>query len=298
MNNPISWQEIEANLSTMASVEGGFSQAQRGLVNLPNGLQVFVKIGTEENSRQWARKEVAVYRYLHTQSFTAIPKLLAASPDQTSFALEALTIRQGWDWSDNWTEERLAATLEAMDALAHLKPASEDWMSMGQEALDASRDGWAALTDSSELQQTLMSKLRRSEQAALAKSLNFEAEARRSATFVFRTDTLVHFDVRADNCAWNKATKQVKLVDWNWTQYGDSRIDNAAMLTHVQRSGLDISKSQAARLNTDALQWMASFWFKAAATPIWPGGPEHLRDFQLQAGLTAYTLAQSTPRSA
>jgi hypothetical protein len=40
----------------------------------------------------------------------------------------------------------------------------------------------------------------------------------------------------------------------------------------------------------NALHWMAGFWFNAAATPIWDGGPEHLRDFQLLAGVTALRL--------
>lgn len=45
------------------------------------------------------------------------------------------------------------------------------------------------------------------------------------------------------------------------------------------------------RLDAGALHWMAGFWFKSAAKPIWEGGPEHLRDFQLLAGLTALDLA-------
>ncbi len=42
---------------------------------------------------------------------------------------------------------------------------------------------------------------------------------------------------------------------------------------------------------SDALHWMTGFWFKAAATPIWPGGPAHLRDVQLQSAITARKLA-------
>lgn len=291
LQNPIDWGAIEASLATMTPVDGGFSQARRGLVSLPNGDRVFVKIGTEADSKEWAHKEIAVYRYLKARSYTAIPELLSTNPDETSFALEALTGEDGWDWSDTWTAERLTATLDAMDQLAALKPEAEDWMDSGQLALDESRDGWAALNQSPELQQALLSKLRASGNAELAETLDISKESNRSARFVFRTDTLMHYDVRADNCAWNASKNQVKLVDWNWTQYGDTRIEYAATLTHVQKSGLDISRSHAARLDPDALQWMAGFWFKAAATPIWPGGPEHLRDFQLQSALTALGLA-------
>lgn len=285
------WNDIETSLTKMTPVDGGFSQAHRGLVSLPSGEQVFVKIGTEEKSKEWAHKEIAVYRYLKAHSYSAVPELLGSNSDETSFALESLISEDGWDWTDTWTEGRLTATLKAMDELASLRPVGEDWLSFGQLALDESRDGWAALNQSPELQQILLNKLRESGFTDEAETLDFSKQSDHSSGFVFRTDTLVHYDVRADNCAWNASMNQVKLVDWNWTQYGDTRIDNAAMLTHVHKAGLDVSQTQAARLDADALQWMAGFWFKAAATPIWQGGPEHLRDFQLQAGITAFGLA-------
>ncbi|HTE58643.1 MAG TPA: phosphotransferase [Verrucomicrobiae bacterium] len=293
MPNPIDWNQIEANLHTMTHATGGFSQAQRGLVGLPGGGQVFVKIGTEENSKAWAKKEVAVYRYLQDQSYTAIPALLAASPDQTAFSLEALKPEDGWDWSETWTAERLAATLQAMDDLAALQPKHEDWMSLGQVALDEGRDGWGPLAQSTELQQELREKLKTAGQSQIAEALDFTAQAERTASFVFRTDTLVHYDVRADNCAWNPVQKQVKLVDWNWTQLGDTRVDSSAMLAHVQRTGLDVYPLYADRLDADALHWLAGFWLRAAITPIWPDGPAHLRDMQLQVGITALGLAHS-----
>lgn len=291
MADPVAWSEIEANLKIMTPVEGGFSHARRGLVHLPSGRQVFVKIGTEENSKKWAKKEVAVYRYLKANSFRAVPELLCTIPDETAFSLEALLSEEGWDWSDSWTAERLATTLQVMDSLATLHPKGETWVYPEEQALDEMRDGWRALAQSAELQQKLFAKLRTAGYTEIAESLDISKQARRSARFVFRTDVLVHYDVRADNCAWNAATGQVKLVDWNWAQMGDARIDAAAMLVHVQKSGFDVLPEQAARLDANALQWLAGFWFHAAASPIWPGGPAHLRDFQLRAGITAFELA-------
>lgn len=293
MPSSIDWNQIESNLHTMTRAEGGFSQAQRGLVSLPDGQRVFVKIGTEKNSKAWATKEIAVYRYLQDHSYAAIPDFLSASSDQTAFSLEALTLEDGWDWSDTWTAERLAVTLQAMDDLAALQPKHEDWMSLGQVALDESRDGWKPLAQSAELQQAVRDKLQASGQAHLAETLDFAAQARRTADFVFRTDTLVHYDARADNCAWSPAKKQVKLVDWNWTQLGDTRVDSSAMLAHVQQTGLDVYPLYADRLDADALHWLAGFWLRAAITPIWPNGPAHLRDFQLRVGTTALELAHA-----
>ena len=45
------WQSIEQQLGDIRAVEGGFSQAQRGLVTLPDGKEVFVKVGAQENTK-------------------------------------------------------------------------------------------------------------------------------------------------------------------------------------------------------------------------------------------------------
>jgi len=104
----------------------------------------------------------------------------------------------------------------------------------------------------------------------------------------------VHNDVRADNCAWNQQQQTVRLIDWNWAQLGDRRIDVCAFLVHVHKTGFDIA-NHAHRLNKEALHWLAGFWFKSAAQPLLEGSSERavLRDYQLASGITAFDLAQS-----
>jgi thiamine kinase-like enzyme len=286
----IAWQDIEQALETITEVDGGFSQAHRGIVTLVNGQRVFVKVGVDDVTKKWAKKEIEVYRFLQRHGYPFIPKFLAYNDDETSFALEALD--KDWDWSDTWTPERLATTLEAMDMLAAIEPTNRDKEYFSSETLNETDDGWQPLKASKELQETLVAKLCGAGYCNLADTLDITKEAERGAHFVFRHDALVHNDVRADNCAWNPKLQTVKLVDWNWTQLGDRRIDQAATLVHAHKAGLDVTKDYASRLDTDALQWMAGFWFKSAATPIWPGGPAHLRDFQLKSGVTALKLAE------
>jgi thiamine kinase-like enzyme len=287
---PIEWSEIEKELDNLRTVDGGFSQAQRGLLTLPDGTHVFVKLGLHENTKRWAKKEIAVYRFLKKHSYSYIPELLAANDDESGFVITAHTPEDGWDWKENWTEERVDKTLEAMDTLAALQPEGDDLSFFSHKAIDESDDGWKPLLDSTDLQSKLLEKLRKAGKSELADNLDFTKEAKWSSQFAFQTNVLVHNDVRADNCAWSATTNEVRLVDWNWTQLGDRRIDLAATLTYVQKSGFDILPKYADRLDADALHWMAGFWFKSAATPIWEGGPEHLRDFQLLSGLTALDL--------
>jgi thiamine kinase-like enzyme len=287
----INWGDIEKSIETLRRVDGGFSSAHRGIVTLSYGTRAFVKVGVNDLTKQWARKEIEVYRFLQCHTYPFIPQILAHNHDETSFALEALTPEDGWNWSDEWTEERLAKTLEAMDVLAAILPEGTCKDFTGGEMLNETDDGWQPLHDSQELQHTLLNQLRSVGCSDIANVLNFAAEVERSAIFDFRKDTFVHYDVRADNAPWHALRQVVKLVDWNWTQLGDRRIDLAALLVHVHKAGLDVTRTAGDRLNSDALHWMAGFWMKAAATPIWPGGPAHLRDVQLQSAITAWKLA-------
>lgn len=98
--------------------------------------------------------------------------------------------------------------------------------------------------------------------------------------------------MRADNCAFNSQTGDVRMVDWNWVQIGDRNLDMAEFFTNVARSGFVISDEFKERLNPVALRWMAGIWFDSAATPIWEGGPDNLREHQLLSGVMAMRLSE------
>lgn len=287
------WQAIEQQLPNLKNVEGGFSQAQRGLVTLPDGKEVFVKVGTAENTKMWARKEVAVYRFLEEHDFEHSPRLITTNPDGSAFAIEALTSQDGWDWQDNWTTERLTATLKAMDNLAAIKPSDTERAIFTKSSISQEENGWQPLQESPEMQEILLHKLHGAGADDIAQSVSFAADNDKAKQYDFADDTLVHYDLRADNCAWNPNTGQVRLIDWNWAQFGDRDIDLAATLTHIQKSGFDVPSELVEKIDPDAFHWMAGFWFNQAVTPIWEGGPEGLRDLQLLSGITALRLAKA-----
>lgn len=282
------WNQIEISLTTLTSTVGGYSDARRGIVTLPDGKRVFVKIGTNELTKKWAAKEVEVYAFLEASGFPHCSRLLSANADKTSFALESLLPEDGWDWSDAWSRERLDATLGAMDALAALKP-DPKYRELFKPVISEDDNGWPKLLASLEQQTALASKMPPAERSLLE---DLVAQAQQASQFTFRRDALIHVDVRADNCAWNSARGEVRLVDWNWIELGDRRVDLAAFLVHVHQAGLDVTQECPERLDADALQWIAGFWLEAASKPIWPGGPEKLRDMQLNSGLTALKLSK------
>lgn len=290
--NTFSWRDIEAALPTLNETSGGYTTAQRGIITLSGGQKLFVKIGHDELTKQWAHKEILVYRFLQKVSYPFIPKLIAANDDETAFALELL--ENDWDWSDNWTAERLDETLRAMDLLAEISPHSEAMPIFEKSFIGETADGWRRLNESQDLQQILRDKLVAVNRHNLAAELDFDANAQLSSKFIFERTALVHDDVRADNCAWDLKQLTVKLIDWNWAQLGDRRIDVGAFLVHVHKTGFDI-KAHADRLDKTALHWLAGFWFKSATQPLLDGGSERakLRDYQLASGIVAFDLAQS-----
>jgi hypothetical protein len=288
----LSWNDIEHRLPDLRPVAGGFSVTQRGLLSFADGSRIFVKIGLQDDTRHWVKKEIAVYRFLQQQGYPHIPELLAVNDDETGFAIATLTPEDGWDWTGSWTDARLDATLAAMDTLAAIKPMGADRAYFSHQTIGRHNDGWIPLLASPELQTTLLAKLQTAGHIDLAATLDFAREAERSRAFRFHDGTLSHNDLRADNCAWNSQLATVKLVDWDWMHLGDGRLDAAATLVHVQQSGLSVTTKHANRLNADALHWLAGYWLRSAATPIWAGGREALRDLQLQSGLTALELAR------
>lgn len=286
----IDWGEIQNTLTRLEHTQGGFSATHRGIVRLDNGQRVFVKLGKDEDTRRWTHKEIQSYRFLERHNFAHMPQLLSWNKDETALAVTALPADEGWNWHDSWSVERLQATLRVMDQLAALSADQYVHQLFTTDRIDQSKNGWAALEAAPGLQLSLIEKLHAEGHARLADDLQLHHLREQSLRFTFRNDSLVHHDIRADNCAWREATDEIRLVDWTWTQIGDRRIDMAPFLVHVAQAGLDVIQLCPERLDPEALLWMAGFWFKAAVTPMWPGGPKRLRGIQLQSGITALQL--------
>lgn len=292
LSNEMNWQTIEKALSTLQKSNGGFTMANRGIVTLADQTQVFVKIGTDANTKAWAHKEIETYEFLQKQSFLHMPKLLAHNADRTAFALEPLATDEGWDWTDTWNSERLDKTLGAMDELAALTPLATAHDIFTRGMISETADGWRPLAASTERQAIVIEKLRARGHDGLAEKLDFSSMAAWSVRFVFRNDTFVHNDVRADNCAWNSSLQTVKLIDWNWAQISDRRVDVSSLLVHVHRSGFDVTNQHIDRLDADALQWLAGFWLNSAAKSDVDNTSEAatLGEYQLLSGVAALEL--------
>lgn len=287
----VPWARIDSYMHTHEGVQGGNTAAGKGMITLETGEKLFIKAGVDDNTKGWIRKEIAAYTFLQKASYFHAAQLMSANDDHTSLALEALDASSGWDWTASWTLERLRATLSAMDDLAAIIPEPEDDALVTPILTDAD-NGWRKLSEQGDCDNTrrLEQMLDEMHRRDVLEEIGDFTD--RASSFVMQHDTLVHHDVRADNCPWRASTQEVKLVDWNWLQMGDRRVDLASTLVHTHIAGLDVVEACRDRLDADALHWMAGFWIQSASKPIWVGGPKHFRAKQLIAGVTALDLAQ------
>ncbi len=179
-----------------------------------------------------------------------------------------------------------------MDNLASLSLSSEEKVRLGTKGISPVADGWQKLLLSEEKQALLSQKLNAVGRADLVGSINVQQMAKQSAAYPFRDDTLVHHDVRADNCAWCPSEQTVKFIDWEWTQLGDRTMDQNAMLAHVFKSAkFGVLARYQDLLNTNALNWLAGFWLNASTNPLPPSARDkRVRDYQLASGIAALDL--------
>lgn len=290
---PIEWSTIEKSLSTFTPSSGGFTNAKRGFVFLPSGETVFIKLGIDTSTKLWANKEATIYQLLAKNDFQYIPRLLSINKNATGFALEKLSAEDGWEWETEWSKERLFKTLDAMDSLASLSAADIPRRLLDINMINEHENPWLSFINNPSSRTTLRNMLEKSNKHDLAEDIANTIFLKQAFDFNFSKASLVHNDVRRDNCAWNQSTKQVKLIDWNWLQLGDRRIDVNSVLVNAHKSGLNLTDGFSHRLDENALLWLAGYWFQASLSLYKDNISEvaTLKDYQFASAVSAYELA-------
>ena len=202
---------------------GGYSSADRFVVELADGRTVFVKSAEAENMAEWLRREHEVYAGLQG-SF--IPRLEGWDDDgvRPLLAIEDLSAA---DWAPAWSQTRIDAVRSTLDELAAAKPPPNTrpvtesfaelfgrWRIVEEDpapflSLGLRDDGW--------LERNLDLIVRAADGAEVAGS------------------SLCHLDVRSDNLCFRDG--RAVLVDWNWTSFANPEIDLAAWLPSVTVEG-------------------------------------------------------------
>jgi len=287
----LDWNLINQKLKDITDFSGGFTNSSKGILTLDSGKVMFVKKANDPQVITWTRKEIEIYKILNTHDFFFTPQLISYSPDYSIFATDCLSADDDWDWSNNWSEQRLDSTFRTIDALAAIQLSDTEKNIFISDKIRDFINGWQILFDNPTKLNLILQKMAK-DPVGRNLEININEELDFSHQFKFVNSTLVHNDIRSDNCPYSASRNASMLVDWPWAIIGDPRIDMNSLLTHVHLSGFDVTQKYADRLNVSALQWLAGYWLSTSTDD--QDSPEklELRNLQFQSGIKALELAR------
>jgi Phosphotransferase enzyme family len=202
---------------------GGYSSADRFVVELADGRTVFVKSAQAENMAGWLRREYEVYSSL-AGSF--IPRF-EGWDDDGSRPILAIEDLSSADWVPRWDKRRIDVVRAALAELG-AAPAPPNTKSVRESFADLF-GRWRVVAEDPE--PFLSLGLR--DAGWLDRNLDTIIQAADAAPVT--GDALCHLDVRSDNLCFHGG--RAVLVDWNWSSFANPDVDVAAWLPSVSVEG-------------------------------------------------------------
>lgn len=243
-------------------VDGGWSVAVRGIVELADGRTAFAKLGDVPETIAAVRAECGVYELV---SGPFVPRLLAVDPAAPALVVEDLSAAT---WPPPWSPalldglDRLFTELAATAAPAGLPRLGDRLRELGAWELVAADPRPLLATG-------LVS------QPWLDRSLPALLAAQAAAPTA--GDRLLHLDVRSDNLCFRDG--RPVLVDWNHAVAGDPRWDRLLMLPSIELEGGPPMRELAREPDPGVIAWAAGFFAARAGLPP-PRGAPRVRVFQ------------------
>jgi len=200
---------------------GGYTVAERWIVELEDGSSVFVKCATDADTAGWLEEELKAYRAIEADF---MPRLYGWG--EAGRPLMILQDLSAASWSWDWSDESVRRVLELLGRVGGT-PAPSELKPLTDMAQDFT--GWREIAEAPEdfLRLGLV------DAAWLKRCLPALIDAEASARL--EGEALVHVDVRSDNlCALGERTY---LVDWNWARRGNPAFDLVAWLPSLHAEG-------------------------------------------------------------
>lgn len=214
---------LEGRIVGRRKALGGYTPAERWIVELDDGRSVFVKAAVNDLTAGWLRKESRLYRELRAPFMAE----LLGWVDEGGRPMLILEDLSEAHWPPPWTDGHVEAVVRAMTEVAAIPPPS--WLPASSLA-EYVADGWARVAeDPAPLLRTGLI-----ERGWLLRALPSLVEA--AARAEISGDRLCHFDVRSDNLCF-RSDGSVVLVDWNFAEVGNPRLDLAFWLPSLALEG-------------------------------------------------------------
>lgn len=246
---------------------GGYSLALRLKATFSDNSTAFVKVATNEWTRNFLRQERHVYTHLGAQPF--LPEYRGFE-DTGEYPLMVLEDLSGAFWPPPWNSARIQAILCLLEQLQYA-PIPPDLPTLEAEHR-LTLTCWKGVAENPEAFLSLGLCDTAWLEGALPKLLEAEAALDLSG------EALLHMDIRSDNLCF-RADGSAVLVDWNWACTGNKMADIACWLPSLASEGGPLPET----LLPDGGPWAAglSGYFAAhAGIPPPPGAPR-VREVQL-----------------
>ncbi len=243
---------------------GGYTPAERWIVELADGRTAFVKVAVNKLTAEWLRKEHRMYAEL---SAPFMPDLRAWADDGEApmLVLEDLS---SCAVAPPWTDTRVDAVLATLREVAATPPPA--WLAESAEARWIA-DGWSRVADDPTPLLGTGMVTRSWLDAALPTLLDA------SGPHVIAGRELCHFDVRSDNLFF-RADGSAVLIDWNIAEIGNARLDVAFWLPSLALEGGPPPEAILPAAAPEAAV-VAGFFASRCGLPTIPDAPT-VREFQ------------------
>jgi len=254
-------------------VGGGYTPAERWLVELDDGSRAFAKVGATKLVADWLRLEYRAYMEI---SGPFMPRLVGWSDGEAPvLLLEDLTDAT---WPPPWDDRMVARMLDSLDRVAATDPPA--WA----EPIEGRREifsGWSEVAADPER----FLSLGLASRAWLAEALPLLIKHQRP--HVLEGTALLHFDARSDNMCFTP--DRALLVDWNLVGRGNPLFDVAAWLPSLAIEGGPAPEEVSPEAGVFAPA-LAGYFCSHAGRPVIPDAPR-VRQVQLEQATTSLPWA-------
>ncbi|WP_426566438.1 aminoglycoside phosphotransferase [Angustibacter sp. McL0619] len=281
------------------SATSGFSGGFAAVVHLADGRRVFAKAGSSTNPHLCTAyaQEALVLQGLPpgvpSPAFVGAGRLDPGEADEHEWRIVIAEVAQG-RLPQPWTERDLEAAHDACLASAQALTPAPSWLDLPRLV-----DKVGLLPDVQTCFPRLLSGdlvLTTGQPGWLPGRFTELADLVAGCPPHLDGDTACHTDLRADNMLVGPAG--AVFVDWNWLMRGAAWTDFVGLLPLARLDGVDVDvwlrrsplTRDVAAESVDA--WLAAlvaFMLPRADEPVWPGGPQAVRDHQR---LYAHAFAQ------
>lgn len=266
-----------------APAKGGFSIGNvAGVAERSNDEFLFVKAVPSDH------KFAADYRIEGRIGFALPPNVTSPRVrlflDTEGWVLLASDAVLGHTPQEPWTDRELAAALSSLTSTSHaLTPSPLTDIPTVAERMAGRCETWAALADSGHHGPVNLTNLGKWERSHLKELADIEGQWRSGAS----GNTLLHFDLRYDNCIVDQSGAVV-FVDWGRACLGRDWIDLVCLLLESDLGGRDpeslfrnhpLGATADESSVTAFVVALASYWTHAAFLPP-PDGAPQLRNRQ------------------